>query len=99
MQRLSAATQSTLFATSRRAYTEYHHRKYPLLGSIAYGLPAFWIALFMFYLRIGHVNTFTGYTDYKKDVMKGFYRWNGYKWADEIELVETSFKNLPTGAK
>eukprot|EP00744_Colponema_vietnamica_P001597 GILI01002634.1.p1 GENE.GILI01002634.1~~GILI01002634.1.p1 ORF type:complete len:100 (+),score=12.70 GILI01002634.1:34-333(+) len=83
-----------------RSYTDYHHIKYPVIYELALGVPAYWIMLYILFVRAGSMAS--NRNQYKEDIFRGWKRrlGTGYKWSTEWGApIESYHKNLPSGAE
>lgn len=83
-----------------RAYTDFHHVKYPIMYEYAIGVPLYWIFFYCMLVRAGSM--YSGKSEYKHDTLRGWRRklGTGYKWSTEWGApLETFYKDLPSSAE
>ena len=86
-------------AAPKRSYTDYHGMKYPELRLYSVVWPAIWFSMWLFFMRCGHVNSFTGRNEWKYHVCDHLNRFKGVMKPEDVVTVESYFTNLPDRAE
>ena len=91
---------STL-GNSVRAYTDYHHHKYPTMTNLVMLSNGGLLAAWLLFLSAGSM-WFASNREWKSDVARSWKRQlgTGYRWSDEVgPMIETIYVNLPDRAE
>jgi hypothetical protein len=86
-------------ASAVRAYTDYHHHKYPIFKPFWYGITTVIITLWAFLLSSGSM-WYESNRTWKADSLRSWKRRlpHGFKWEQGPE-VKSFFTNVPSGAE
>jgi len=96
----NSARANTTLVTARRSYTDYEHRKYPVLYQVTWGLPIFY-SVPWFVLFLGGSVIWKKRSEWKKDTLRYWHRKHGtgYKWGNDFgPEIKNVFKNIPSSA-
>ncbi|KNH09279.1 hypothetical protein XU18_0557 [Perkinsela sp. CCAP 1560/4] len=91
--------KAPLLGSTKRSYTHYAGLQYPELKQYSYGYTFACLAMTIFFVQCGNVDTFTGRNEWRRHVFDGLDKYNGVINGDEFEYIDSFFDNLPDRAE